>query len=89
MMLQSLLSCSIVKSLILRNVDDELVRRLKMRAARHRRSAEAEHREILREALSSEPSEAFTEVAARMRAPTRDRRHTPSEQLQRESRDER
>jgi plasmid stability protein len=70
------------KSLIVRNVDDELVRRLKMRAARHNRSAEAEHREIL-------PSEAFTEVAARIRALTRGRQHTPAEQLQRESRDER
>jgi antitoxin FitA len=77
------------KSLIVRNVDDELVRRLKMRAARHNRSAEAEHREILRQALSGEPSEAFTEVAARMRALTRDRKHTPAEQLQRGSRDER
>ncbi len=37
--------------LIVRNLDDELVRALKLRAARKRRSAEAEHREILREAL--------------------------------------
>jgi plasmid stability protein len=44
-------------SLIVRNVDDELVRRLKMRAARHNRSAEAEHREILRQALAGEPAE--------------------------------
>jgi plasmid stability protein len=77
------------KSLIVRNVEEELVRRLKMRAARHNRSAEAEHREILRAALAGEPSEAFAEVAARMRALTRGRRHTPAEQLQRESRDER
>jgi plasmid stability protein len=76
------------KSLIVRNVDDELVRRLKMRAARHNRSAEAEHREILRQVLSGEP-EAFAEVAARLRELTRGREHTPSEQLQRESRDER
>jgi antitoxin FitA len=77
------------KSLIVRNLDDELVRRLKMRAARHNRSAEAEHREILREALSREPGEAFAEVATRMRTLTRGRKHTPAEQLQRESRDER
>ncbi len=37
--------------LIVRNIDDELVRLLKIRAAHHGRSAEAEHREILREAL--------------------------------------
>ena len=39
--------------LIVRNVDDELIRALKIRAAQRRRSAEAEHREILREALAS------------------------------------
>ncbi len=37
--------------LIVRNLDEALVRLLKIRAARHGRSAEAEHREILREAL--------------------------------------
>jgi plasmid stability protein len=60
-----------------------------MRAARHNRSAEAEHREILRQALSGEPKEALAEIAAQLRALTRGRTHTPSEQLQRESRDER
>ena len=39
--------------LIVRNVDDELIRALKVRAAQKRRSAEAEHREILREVLMS------------------------------------
>lgn len=39
--------------LIVRNVADELIQALKMRAARKRRSAEAEHREILREVLTS------------------------------------
>lgn len=38
--------------LIVRRVEDELVRALKVRAAQKRRSAEAEHREILREALA-------------------------------------
>ena len=42
--------------LLVRNVDDELVRALKLRAARHGRSAEAEHREILREVLGAERS---------------------------------
>lgn len=37
--------------MIVRNLDEEIVRELKLRAARHGRSAEAEHREILREAL--------------------------------------
>ncbi len=39
--------------LIVRNVDDKLIHALKIRAAQKRRSAEAEHREILREALAS------------------------------------
>jgi len=37
--------------LTVRKVDDELIRRLKIRAAEHGRSAEAEHREILKQAL--------------------------------------
>lgn len=37
--------------LIVRNLEDEVVARLRQRAAKHRRSTEAEHREILREAL--------------------------------------
>lgn len=40
--------------LIVRNVDDDLVRRLKRRAAEHGRSAEEEHRQLLRTALRSE-----------------------------------
>jgi plasmid stability protein len=40
-----------MKSLIVRGVDDELATLLKQRAAAHGRSAEAEHREILRLAL--------------------------------------
>lgn len=39
--------------LIVRNLDDELVRRLKIRAAEHGHSAEEEHREILRQALGT------------------------------------
>lgn len=37
--------------LIVRKIEKEVVRLLKIRAARHGRSAEAEHREILRQAL--------------------------------------
>lgn len=39
------------QQLIVRNLEEEVVRELKLRAARHGRSAEAEHREILRQAL--------------------------------------
>jgi len=38
--------------LIVRNIDEKLIRALKLRAAASGRSAEAEHREILREALA-------------------------------------
>jgi len=37
--------------LIVRNLDEEIVKRLKRRAAEAGRSVEAEHREILRDAL--------------------------------------
>jgi len=78
-----------VASLIVRNLDDELIARLKLRAARNRRSAEAEHRDILQRALAGEPRDSFKEAAAKLRAMTADRRHTPAEDLQREGRDER
>lgn len=37
--------------LVVRNLDEEIVSRLRERAAKHQRSTEAEHREILRQAL--------------------------------------
>lgn len=43
--------------LIVRNLDDDLVQALRERAARHGRSAEAEHRELLREVLLGRPAE--------------------------------
>lgn len=39
------------RQLIVRNLEDEIVEALRKRAARHGRSAEAEHRLILRAAL--------------------------------------
>jgi antitoxin FitA len=75
--------------LIVRNLDEELVTRLKLRAAEHGRSAEAEHREILRQALAVEPRRSFKELAAKVRSMTAGRAHTPAEVLLREGRDER
>ncbi|HEX3531919.1 MAG TPA: DNA-binding protein [Thermoanaerobaculia bacterium] len=40
-----------MSQLVVRNLEEEVVRELRLRAARHGRSAEAEHREILRQAL--------------------------------------
>lgn len=52
--------------LTVRQVTDEIVRELKLRAAANGRSAEAEHREILRRALLG-TSEDFAARAARLR----------------------
>jgi antitoxin FitA len=76
-------------NLHVRNLDDELIARLKRRAARHGRSTEAEHREILRLALASEDDPSFEKLAADLRKLTRRRRQTASEILQREGRRER
>jgi plasmid stability protein len=75
-------------NLHVRNLDAELIAKLKRRAARHGRSAEAEHREILREALSSDSEPSFWDLAADIRALTKGRQ-TPSETLVREGREER
>ncbi|WP_225768448.1 plasmid stabilization protein [Inquilinus sp. Marseille-Q2685] len=76
-------------NLSIRNVDDALIARLKRRAGRHGRSAEAELREILRQALATEEEPNFEDLAAQFRALTAGRHHTPAEELQREGRDER
>ena len=76
-------------SLHVRNLDDELIARLKRRAARHGRSAEAEHREILRQALAQEEDASFEKLAAELRKLTKVRKQTPSEVLLREGRAER
>jgi plasmid stability protein len=55
------------RQLIVRNVDDGLVRALKQRASRHGRSAEAEHREILKAALRGDLERAsFKQALASM-----------------------
>lgn len=76
-------------ALQVRNLDDDLILRLRRRAARHGRSVEAEHREILRHALAVEVDPSFESLAAEMRALTAKRRQTPSEVLLREGREER
>jgi len=54
--------------LIVRNLDDKLVEALKLRAAKRGRSTEAEHREILREALVKRPRLTFKEMLLAMPA---------------------
>lgn len=53
-------------NLIVRNLESELVRKLKQRAARHSRSAEAEHRAILEAALAPTPRKSLAQVLAGM-----------------------
>jgi plasmid stability protein len=52
--------------LMVRNLTDDLVKALKQRAAKHNRSAEQEHREILQAALRRPKRRQFAEVLASM-----------------------
>jgi antitoxin FitA len=52
--------------LLVRSVDEEVVRALKARAGRNGRSAEAEHRAILVEALAAPRRRTLAEVLAAM-----------------------
>lgn len=52
--------------LMVRNLPEELVRALKQRAAKRNRSAEQEHREILKAALQGPRRRSLAQVLARM-----------------------
>ncbi len=52
--------------LVVRNLSEELVRALKQRAAKHNRSAEQEHREILQAALRSSRRRSLADVLGTM-----------------------
>jgi plasmid stability protein len=52
--------------LVVRNLSDDVVKALKQRAAKHNRSAEQEHREILEAALRRPKRLRFSEVLASM-----------------------
>lgn len=78
--------------IVLRNLDDDLKERLRQVAARHKRSMNAELREIVREALTQprQPDVAeLRRLAAEIRGLSADRRQTPSEDLLHEARRER
>lgn len=53
-------------NLLVRDVDPEIVDALKEKAAKHKRSAEAEHRDILKNALLRPAKRSFAEVLASM-----------------------
>lgn len=52
--------------LVVRNLSDDLVKALKQRAAKHNRSAEQEHREILEAALRRPRRRSLASVLASM-----------------------
>ena len=84
----ALLQEIVMPQLLVRDVPQDVVEALKRRATEHGRSAEAEHRIILEEALR--PGRAgFWERAAKLREETRGRISVPSEELIRQDRDER
>lgn len=83
-----LIQVTTMGQLIVREVDDEIARALKERAAANGRSAEAEHRMILREVLQPTPDMTdFAAAAARLRS--RLRAGTDSVELIRAGRAER
>lgn len=72
--------------LLVRKLDDDLIRRLKQRAAAAGRTVEAEHRLLLEQALRpGKPS--FAERARRHLEATRGRPYTDSAELIRADRD--
>lgn len=77
-------------TLTVRQLDDEVVRRLRIRAAEHGRSAEAEHREILRQALTvsrqPSPRAAAAERLAEFRRRTAGRDYATAVEFLEESR---
>jgi plasmid stability protein len=82
-------------TLTVRNLDDDVVRRLRIRAAEHGRSAEAEHREILRlvligdEADQDEQRQRIAERLAEFRQRTGGRGSPSATQLLEEARTDR
>ncbi|MBM3533869.1 MAG: hypothetical protein FJX60_12635 [Alphaproteobacteria bacterium] len=76
------------KSIVIRNLEDEVVFKIRLRAARHGRSMEAEVREILKMTAAAEPGNDFWLRAAKLRAATKGRVQTLSEALLRQERDE-
>ncbi len=77
-------------TLTVRNLDDDVVRALRIRAAEHGRSAEAEHRAILRQVLTANrqasPRAVTAERLAEFRHRTAGRGSAPAAELLEESR---
>ncbi len=77
-----------MSQLTVRGVNDRVVAALKLRAAKHRRSAEAEHRAILEAALGENAAD-FWKDAEQLRAELAGRQHSDSGEILRAERDRR
>ncbi len=78
--------------IVLRNLEDHLKEKLRLRAARNQRSMNAELREIVSAALAQPRGSSKVDLkrlAADIRGLSAGRRQTPSEDLLRESRNQR
>ncbi len=74
-------------NLTIRNLDDEVVAKLKAQAKAHHRSLEAELRALLSEAAARPSREEFLKAADRIAAMTPDVKQTDSTKIIREFRD--
>lgn len=74
-------------SIIIRNLDDKVIEKLKVRAKEHERSLEAEIRALLIETAERWSRQRFIETARRIAAMTPDVPQTDSTELIREDRD--
>lgn len=75
-------------NLTVRDVDEDVAQALKLRAAAHGRSAEAEHRQILREVLAPRQQEVEVYAAAAARLRARLRHDGEASEIIREARDD-
>ena len=76
-------------TVLIRQLDDEIIERLERRAAGNGRALESEVRHILEQAAGDDMEEkrrAFQKLSRKMRELTSDRPHTPSHILIREDR---
>ncbi len=76
-------------SVTIRNLDDDVVAKLKARAKAHKRSLEAELRQILTNTAAASSAVNLRELANRIAAMTPDVPQTDSTELLRELRDQR
>jgi len=73
-------------SVLVRNLDPKTIDRLKVHAAEHGRSVQAEAKAIIEKSVNAYTMAEFRRVAGRMRKKLRGRKHSDSTELIREDR---